>query len=44
MDSLHDGALNDEVLIGLALDGEALSEEAQRHFVQCEICQQRMIR
>jgi hypothetical protein len=44
MDGLHDGALNDEVLVGFALDGEALSEEAQRHFVQCEVCQRRVAR
>ena len=44
MDCLHDIAPSDEELIGFALDGEALSEEASSHLEQCEICQQRLAR
>jgi hypothetical protein len=43
-DSLHDIAPSDEDLIAYALDGEALSQEAQAHLDQCDICQQRLKR
>jgi hypothetical protein len=42
MDCLHDIAPSDEDLIAFALDGEALSQEAQAHLEQCDICQQRL--
>jgi hypothetical protein len=43
MDCLHDIAPSDEdLLIGCALDGEALSEEVCRHLAQREVCQRRM--
>jgi hypothetical protein len=44
MECLHDRAPSDEDLIGFTLDGEALSKEAQSHFAQCNVCQQRMTR
>ena len=44
MDCLHDIAPSDEDLIAFALDGEALSQEAQAHLEQCDICQQRLKR
>ena len=44
MDCLHDIAPSDEELIGFALDGEALSEEASSHLEQCETCQRRLDR
>ncbi len=42
MDCLHPFAPADEDLLRLALDDEALSPEASRHFEQCETCQQRL--
>jgi hypothetical protein len=42
MDCLNDIAPSDEHLIAFALDGEALSQEAQAHLDQCDICQQRL--
>lgn len=44
MDCLNEIAPGDEELIAFALDGEALSQEAQAHLAQCEICQQRLKR
>lgn len=44
MDCLNDIAPSDEDLIAFALDGEALSQEAQAHLDQCNICQQRLKR
>jgi len=35
-------APEDEELLQLALDGEALTEEASRHLEQCETCQRRL--
>jgi anti-sigma factor RsiW len=35
-------APDDEELLQLALDGEALTEEAGRHLEQCETCQRRL--
>ena len=42
MDCLDSIACTDEELISLALDGEALSEEANNHLQQCETCKQRL--
>ncbi len=42
MDCLHEIAPSDEELIGFALDGEVLRQEAQSHLEQCETCQQRL--
>ncbi|MDQ2903569.1 MAG: hypothetical protein M3Y81_08455 [Chloroflexota bacterium] len=42
MDCLHPLAPDDEELLRLALDDEALSPEASRHLEQCEICRQRL--
>jgi anti-sigma factor RsiW len=42
MDCLHDAAPSDEQLIGFALDGEALPEDAQEHLAHCTVCQQRI--
>ncbi|HEV2581437.1 MAG TPA: hypothetical protein VGT44_11360 [Ktedonobacteraceae bacterium] len=41
---MQDIAPSDEDLIAYALDGEALSQEAQAHLDQCDICQQRLKR
>ncbi|HJT57527.1 MAG TPA: hypothetical protein VJ761_13585, partial [Ktedonobacteraceae bacterium] len=35
-------APNDEELLRFALDGEALSEDAQHHLAQCETCKRRL--
>lgn len=43
-DCLQDIAPSDEDLIAFVLDGEALSQEAQAHLDQCDICQQRLKR
>ena len=42
MDCLDSIACTDEELISLALDGEALSEEANNHLQQCETCKRRL--
>jgi hypothetical protein len=42
MDCLHPLAPNDEELLRLALDDEALSAEASGHLEQCPTCQQRL--
>ena len=44
MDCLNSIAPTDEELISLALDEEALPEEANNHLQQCETCQQRLAR
>ncbi len=44
MDCKDSIAPNDEELLCFALDGESLSEDAQNHLAQCEICQQRLAR
>jgi hypothetical protein len=44
MDCLNSIAPTDEDLISLALDEEALPEEANNHLQQCETCQQRLAR
>ncbi len=44
MDCLNEIAPSDEDLIAFALDGEALSQEAQAHLDQCGTCQQRLKR
>jgi hypothetical protein len=41
-DCLNPIAPSNEELIGFALDGESLSEEASRHLEQCETCKQRL--
>jgi len=42
MSRLHEAHLSDEKLIGFALDGEALPEDAQNHPEHCAECQQRI--
>src|SRR5205085_9771946 len=42
MDCSHPMAPEDEELLQLALDGEALTEEAGRHLKQCETCRRRL--
>ena len=42
MDCLNSLAPNDEELISLALDDEALPTEANNHLQQCETCQKRL--
>ncbi len=42
MDCKESTAPSDEELLRFALDGEALSEDAQNHLEQCEICKQRL--
>jgi len=42
MDCSDPVAPDDEELLQLALDGEALPEEANRHLEQCETCQRRL--
>src|SRR5438874_1978748 len=42
MSCLHEAHLSDEKLIGFALDGEALPEDAQHHLEHCAECQQRI--
>lgn len=42
MDCLHEAAPSDEMLIGFALDGEALPEHEQNHLEHCPTCQKRV--
>lgn len=42
MNCLHEAHLSEEKLIGFALDGEALPEDAQHHLEHCARCQQRI--
>src|SRR2546423_9596171 len=42
MDCSHTMAPEDEELLQFALDGEALTEEANRHLEQCETCRRRL--
>lgn len=44
MDCLNSIAPTDEELISMALDEEALPEEANSHLQHCETCQQRLVR
>src|SRR5689334_4780483 len=42
MDCLHEAAPSDEMLVGFALDGEALPENEQKHIEHCPTCQKRL--
>src|SRR2546421_3283909 len=42
MDCSHPLAPDDEELLQVALDGEALTEDVSRHLDQCETCQRRL--
>src|SRR6516225_12221254 len=44
MDCINSIAPTDEELISMALDEEALPEEANNHLQHCETCQQRLVR